>query len=93
MKKPVLLLSFFFAVIVVLSIVRITVLNDISTTGVELVQIENNIDIYKKQNAVLEEQYLQLSSLTNLEAKAKQLGFVPENQNIYLAPPPLALKQ
>lgn len=88
------LISFFLFSIIALSVVRVGVVNSISTTGEELATLETQIKDVKKQNTILEEQYLALSSLTNIEEKAKQLGFIEAKSQLYLSTPlPLALKQ
>lgn len=94
MKKPALLLLFFVSIIVVLGVVRVAILNSISTTGIELVNIQNQLVVYKKQNVLLKEHYLDVSSLAAIDKKAKNLGFVEAKSHIYLsAPLPLALNQ
>jgi cell division protein FtsL len=94
MKKPMFLIIFIGLIIIGLSLVRVTVVNSISTTGIELVTLQNEINSYKKQNTLLKEQYLETSSLTNIQDKAKKLGFVEAKSQIYLSTPlPLALKQ
>ena len=81
-------------VIVALAVVRVAILNSISTTGIELVNIQNELTIYKKQNVLLKEEYLEVSSLTAIDKKAKSLGFVDAKSHIYLNTPlPLALNQ
>ena len=91
MKRPGLLVFFVILTIIVLSVVRITFINSISTTGIELNNIQNEISSYKKQNALLQEKYLELAAFTNIEKKAKVLGFTQINSSINLsAPIPLA---
>jgi hypothetical protein len=94
MKKPTLLILFFVIIIVGLSVVRVAILNNISTTGIELVNLQNELTSYKKENELLKEQYLAVSSLNEIDKKAKTLGFVEAKSHIYLsAPLPLALNQ
>lgn len=94
MKKPALLLAFFVSIIITLSVVRVAILNSISTTGIELVTLQNEVTVYKKQNVLLKEEYLAVSSLVTIDKKAKQLGFVEAKSHIYLTTPlPLALRQ
>ena len=93
MKKPYILLGSLFFVLIVLSVVRITLVNSISTTGKELVDIESQIDSLKKQNELLQEQYLQSASYTNISLKAKTMGFAPASSQLNMAAPlPLALR-
>ncbi len=94
MKRPVFIIASLVCIILVLSVVRVAMVNSISTTGIELANLDNEMKEYKKQNELLKEQYLQASSFTNLEEKAKHLGFVEAKNHIYLSSPlPLALKQ
>jgi len=93
MKKPYLLLTCLFVVLVILSVVRITLVNSISTTGKELVDLEAKINTLKKQNALLQEQYLQAASYTNISLKAKTMGFAQAKSQLNMAAPlPLALR-
>lgn len=94
MKKPTLLVLFFVSIIIALSVVRVAILNSISTTGIELVNLQNELTVYKKQNVLLKEEYLAVSSLNEIDKKAKRLGFVDAKDHVYLsAPLPLALGQ
>jgi cell division protein FtsL len=93
-KKPLALITSIIIVIVTLSVVRVAILNSISTTGIELVNLQNELTVYKKQNTLLKEEYLAVSSLTEIDKKAKSLGFVDTKSHIYLNTPlPLALRQ
>ncbi|HWY79487.1 MAG TPA: hypothetical protein VNW29_03955 [Candidatus Sulfotelmatobacter sp.] len=93
MKKPLLLISFLGIIIVVLLLVRISMINSISTTGIKLVDIQNEIDSYNKQNEILKVKYLQAAAYTNIASKAKKIGYVPVKSDIDLsAPLPLALR-
>ncbi len=94
MKRPVRLVIFIFITIVGLSIVRVGLENSISTTGTELVSLQEKIENYKKANSVLKERYLAESSLTKIALIAKEKGFVTVKNQMYLSTPlPLALKQ
>ena len=94
MKKPVYLILFLFIVIIALSLVQVGLSNRISTAGAQLTQLEKSLMTYQKENIVLQEQFLEASSFTNLSKKAKKLGFVEAKSQIYLNTPlPLALKQ
>lgn len=91
MKKPIGVISLLVCIIVVLALVRITLVNNISTTGIKLVDMQNKIASYKKENELLREQYLQAASYTTISEKAAKLGFVPVKSQIDLsAPLPLA---
>lgn len=92
MKKPLLLLIFFIIIILSLSIIQVAVSNKLSTTGIELENLQSQITKYKKENTLLEEKVLEASSLINVSKKAKALGLVETKSQIYLSNPlPLAL--
>jgi len=94
MKKPIVLLIFLFLIILGLALVQIGLSNKIATTGEQLTALQNEIDVYKKENTILNQKLLSASSLTTIAAKAKKLGFVDDNTQIDLsAPLPLALRQ
>ena len=94
MKRPLAIIIFVGLVIVTLSVVQASVANQISTTGADLVALQDKLDNYKRENMVLQENLLHASSLTNLSEKAKKLGFVDAKKQVYLNTPlPLALKQ
>jgi len=93
MKKPVLLIVLLGFIVVVLLIARITIVNSISTTGIKLVDIQNQINDYKKENELLKVQYLQAASYTSIASKAKQLGYVNVKSQVDLAAPlPMAMR-
>lgn len=93
MKKPTLIIIFLSCIIVLLLVARISLVNNISTTGITLVNIQNEINSYKNQNELLEQQYLEAASYTSIAAKAKKLGYVPVTSEVDLsAPLPLALR-
>lgn len=94
MKRPRLLITIILLTILILAIVRVTVENSISTTGSELLKLQTKLEVYKKSNALLQEKYLEVSSLTKIASSAGQLGFVPVKNQVYLSTPlPLALKR
>lgn len=93
MKKPILVITFLSLVIVLLIILRVSLVNSISTTGIQLVDLQNQIAYYENQNELLKVQYLQAASYTNISQKATKLGYVPVSNEVDLdAPAPLALK-
>ena len=94
MRRGGVIITFLTVVIIGLSIVQISLSNRIATDGSQLAQLDQQINVYKRQNILIQEQVLQASSLTNIEQKAEKLGFVEANSAIYLSTPlPLALKQ
>ncbi len=93
MKKPILILIFLSFIVVALLITRITLENSISTTGIQLVDIQNQIGDYKKENELLKVQYLEAASFTSIASKAKELGYVtPKSQVDLAAPLPMAMR-
>lgn len=94
MKKPILIIIFLLGLIVVLSMVKAVMHNRLSTSGVFVGKVEEEINLYKTQNAILSEELLILSSLTNIAAKATELGFIKENSSLLVLKTsrPLALK-
>lgn len=94
MKKPMLLISFLGVIIVALAVARVTLVNSISTTGIKLVDIQNQIADYKKENELLKEKYLMAASYTTISKKAEKLGFIEAKTQVNLsAPVPLARVQ
>jgi hypothetical protein len=93
MKKPIIIISFLGVVIVALLVARIALVNSISTTGITLVTIQNQIASYKRDNELLKVTYLQAAAYTTIGKEAKKLGYVPVTSEIDLsAPLPLALR-
>ena len=93
MKKSAFVLIFITVTILGLSIIQVTIANQIATTGGELTTLQKQITAYKKENQILEEQYLQASAFINLESKAKAIGFVEAKSQEYISTPlPLALR-
>ncbi|MBI4089370.1 MAG: hypothetical protein HY424_01525 [Candidatus Levybacteria bacterium] len=94
MKKPVFIITLLIGIIVVLSIIKVILYNRLSTSGVFVGKVEEEIISYKTQNAILSEKLLILSSLTNISEKATKLGFIKDNSLIILKTSrPLAIKQ
>jgi len=86
MKKPSLFISVIVLTIVVLSIIQITVSNNLSTEGVALGKLEDEISVYKKDNYLIREKLLVVSSLTNVASKSENLGFTEDKFRIILTP-------
>ena len=94
MKKPVFLILLLVAIVVILSIVRTYVSNNIATSGVILGVIEGKIDKLKTDNAILAEKLYEQSSLVNIASKASELGFIDNKTSYVLSPGlPVAYKQ
>ncbi|MBI4096261.1 MAG: hypothetical protein HY425_00915 [Candidatus Levybacteria bacterium] len=79
MKKPYLLILFLIGLTIVLSVVKSVAYNRLSTSGVFVGKLEDKVDYYETQNAILSEKLLTFSSLTYIANKAVELGFVKED--------------
>lgn len=75
MKKSSLIILLFLGVIILLSITQGIISNKLSTKGVVLRKIEEEIHYYKTRNNKLLEKLLSYSALTNLATRAARLGF------------------
>lgn len=94
MKKPIFIITAIVLTIVVLSVVRVVVSNSISTGGIALDKIEEDLSSYKTQNAILKEKLLTITSLDYISSKASMLGFTMDKSSFTLNKPlPLAIKQ
>lgn len=94
MNKPVILIIIAFFIIMVLSLVKTVISNRLSTAGIALSGIENEINIYSTENMLLREKLLRISSLDYIASKAATLGFVKESSSLVLNKSlPLAVKQ
>jgi len=94
MKKPAFLLFSLTIIVVVLSIVRIYISNNVATSGVILGTIQEQIESYKLENSVISEKLFSLSSLTNISQKAYDLGYEEQNSELVLSQKlPVAIKQ
>lgn len=93
MKKPYILLGLLFFTVVILSVVRISLMNTITTTGTDLVAIQVQTEELRKENKLLKEKYLELASYTTITKKAGAMGFVHSKDHLNLAAPlPLAIR-
>lgn len=94
MKKPRQLIVFILFIIISLSVVRVGIESSISTTGAELLTLQKKAEEYRKANSILEEKYLENSSLTKLSQVARKKGYVEAKNQLYFSTPlPLALNQ
>lgn len=91
MKKPILFILLNGFVILTLSLIQVVVANSISTTGIEIGKIDKELSTYKKKNAVIHEQVLIASSLTNVASVAATMGFdEAKTQFVLESPLPIA---
>lgn len=93
MKKPYIVITILLGLVIVLSIARAFLHNTLSTSGIYVGHVEQEINFYKTQNAILSEKLLTASSLTNIVEKADESGFTNENTLMVLKTSrPLAVK-
>lgn len=93
MKKYNMILTILILITLSLVVVRVVVSNRISTSGLELSRLEEEISSYSTQNEVLEERFLLSSSLTFLATEAARLGFTDKKNNLVLTSPLTAVKR
>ena len=94
MKKPALLILSLALTIVVLSIVKTYISNNIATSGVALSEVEQKIDGIKTENSLLSQKLYSYSSLTSIYEKAEKLGFVRNTKSFVLTSQyPIAVRQ
>ncbi len=92
MKQSLLFIATVSFTILVLSIIQVTVSNRLSTTGIVLSKLEEQINHYRRENALLAEKVLYASSFTTIASSAASLGFVDSKSAIYLSTPlPVAM--
>ena len=80
-----------FLIIVLLSIIQAVVSNRLSTSGITLGKIEDEIRFYKTENSSLAEEYFLVSSLNNIASRAADLGFARERSPLVLTKSDLVL--
>jgi len=91
MRKSAYLVVVVILTILVLSIVQVVVANRISTTGLTLAKLQEEVKEYKRENTLIKEKILKDSSLTEIASSAATLGFAPSKENLKLGVPlPLA---
>ena len=91
MKRPILFISFLILLVVGMSIVHVSVSNSLSTTGITLSKIQEDLATYKKENTLLKEQILSASALMTVSSQAKEAGYVPIKSEVTITHPlPLA---
>lgn len=94
MKRSIFFISFIMLIIVSLSIVQISLSNSLATKGVVLGQVDEQIKYYKRENSLLEEKMLNLTSYSHIASAAADLGFVSDKKITYIKNSmPVALEQ
>ncbi|MBI2621957.1 MAG: hypothetical protein HYW63_04940 [Candidatus Levybacteria bacterium] len=85
MKKPTFLLSILLFIILGLFVTRVVISNTISTSGVALGQMQDELRKYKIENALIREKIFTLSSLSNISSEAARIGFSGSKSNFALS--------
>lgn len=94
MKKSNLFLLAVIFTIIFLSIVQVVISNRLSTSGIELSKLNEQIKSYRKENYILSEKLLIATSLTEVASNAAKIGFIDRSEHVYLNTPlPLAVKR
>lgn len=75
MKKSILSFIGMGATLVLLLVVQAIVANSVSTVGVDVSSMQDEILTYKKENAILQEKLLTASSLTGIAEKMEDKGY------------------
>ena len=84
MKRPTYIIIFIGVIITALTVLQISVANQISTTGTQLAELQKKVADFERENAILQEQILDTSSYTNIKTKADKLGYAPVTTQVYL---------
>ncbi len=87
MKRPLYFIIFNIVIIIALSLVQVVIANSISTTGIELAKLQSEISELKKKNALLYEQILISSSLTQIASAASTMGFEETTSQLVISSP------
>lgn len=91
MKKPIAFILFLSCIIGLLTVVQVIVSNRLATSGVTLAKAQEELRDYKKENALLQQTYLEQAALTTVASQAAELGFKAGTAQVYLhIPVPLA---
>lgn len=91
MKRTKVLLSCLIATVLVLVVIQVVASNRISTAGIELSALQTELKEVKRENSLLREKILTVSSLNLIASRAGELGFIEGKQRVYITDPlPLA---
>lgn len=90
-KHKITITSALFFIIMLLSITQAVVSNRLSTSGILLGKIEDEIRSYKTENVSLAQEYSLVASLNNISSRAAVLGFVKEKSPLVLTKSDLVL--
>lgn len=93
MKKYKFILKSLIVITLFLALSRVVVSNVISTSGVELGKINEEISTLRIQNESLKQELFSKTSLENIASEAAKLGFTDKKENFVLTSPlPIAAR-
>jgi hypothetical protein len=94
MKKPALVISSLIIFILVLSVVRIFISNQVMTSGVILGKLQEQAISLKTENILLSEKLYTKTALATIDSEAEKMGFVEQKSDFVLSGQmPVAYKQ
>lgn len=94
MNKSRFVLIFIAISILALSVIQTVMSNGLSTSGVLLNKISEEINFYKTENTILSEKLFLAASFKSIVSKASSLGFVEgKSQYVVTSSLPLAIRQ
>jgi|GEM_PF-4225892 len=82
MKK---LVSISVTMVLILTLVQVIVSNTLSTTGVKLGDMQDQISALHRENMILEEKVLKASSLSHISSQAKDMGFLFDKSTVVIS--------
>lgn len=80
MRNVVILPTMICLIILILSVIQLLVSNKLSTDGLMLTNLEQEIDSYRQKSMLLSEEITKSMALTQLSSKAAELGFIKEGR-------------
>lgn len=90
MNKPTFILTISIFSVIVLSIVQVVVSTRLSTRGVDLANIQSKLEMVQKENSILSEKLLKVSSFDHIASNAAEMGFT-RTYNEYTITPGMAV--
>lgn len=94
MKRPAQIIGILILSVIMLSTVKIYISNSVSTSGIVLGKIQEEIDNYKLANSIISEKLYSESSLTEVDLKAESLGYTDKRLDYVISSQQsVALKQ
>lgn len=93
MNKPFIILILSIFSVIILSVVQVVLSTRLSTRGVDLANIQSDLEMTKKENSILSEKLLAVSSFDHIASQAAELGFVAKYDEYHVSSSfPVALR-